>query len=200
MRITRLVAPPGADPAALARWMTDVLSAMRIVDINLQPPETAVSPVGKYQTITTSVPLGCFPAELRPEGVPVQRRSLRVDMLIRPASHSEQTGTTQEGFPILTSTDRGYEADIVCSQGSGKPWDVEALPDLFRDAIALATDENGNPITMTHSTISHGDIVLPAAPIRWAVVDPIHPSVNFAIWQSPVVEVDPNLLPPGVSP
>lgn len=198
MRVTRFVAPTTADQDALATWLTAVLVAMQVADFDLQRPESALPPIDDdWSPIVRTLPLSTLPPELRPIGVDPIARSLRVDFAVRAVSTSTQVGTTPEGFPVHTSTPRGYEGEVICSQGSGKSWDVESFPDIFRDVVVLSTDDDGEPITMDHATVTRGTIVLPAAPVGWAVVDPIHPSVVYAEWQSPVVERDPNApIPP----
>lgn len=195
MRITRLVAGPTANPQAWMDWLSIVALTLGLPDplpaqsVQLGPDGQPMPVDQNLITRRTVIGLEAFPALLRPPGVDPVRRSAGLTMNIRRAIYSHQTGVDGEGRPTFATDDRGWECDIAIYKGPGRWWDVELLPDI----ITMAVMTNGQ---LNWQTQTQGEILLPMTPDGWARVDPVHPTLDYAQWQSSVVEAGPMPLPP----
>ena len=133
MRITRLVAPPEADPADWMDWLSTVAVTLGLPD-PLPDPSVLLGVDGQPLPVdpnrierSTIIPLEAFPPLLRPAGVDPVRRSVALSMVIRRALYTTQTGVDGEGRPTFTTQDRGWECDICIYPGPGHDWDVQLL-------------------------------------------------------------------------
>jgi hypothetical protein len=198
MRTTRLVAEASADPNDWMEWLTTLALALGLPD---PLPETPASggPGGPIPADpnaiarSTIIPLASFPGPLRPPGVPVERRSVALFMVIRRALYSTQTGVDGEGRPVSTTEDRGWECDVVTTVGSGLPWDVTLLPDIITMSV------QANQETVPWATRTRGLLELPATDGGWAIVNTETPTVVWAEYEPPAVvsgPIDPP-TPPG---
>lgn len=198
MKVTRLVAGPGADPADWGEWVRTVALTLGLPDplppgtrpigIDGQPVEDDPS---RFERATI-IPLAAFPELLRPSGVDPRGRSVGLTMIIRRALYPHQSGVDGEGRPIVLMVDRGWECDICIYAGPGPGWDVDLLPDIITMSVQTGA-------TLEWQAETRGTLELPCTPDGWARVEPLHPTVVYPAWEPPPVVVGPVAphMPPG---
>lgn len=184
MKISRFLAPVGADPQHWLDWISDVAAVLGIPD-----PTTYTPPIGPDGQPLPSDPnkiermafiqLEDLPEPLLPPGVDPVNRSIRWDMIIVKVMKLVATGEIDDfGQPIYDSVDNGWQSDLIISVGPGLPWDVSLMPPFMTETV-IATGE-----TIEHETETRGTLTLPAIPDQWAAVIALHPDRVYAVWTS----------------